>query len=496
MSGQNAKRNDELESVNNRLDSILNALDALGGSTPEEPTTPTPPTSQSTPTLQLVPDIQETPPNVEDPPPGYTAESELVPPTAPPVLPELDVQDSDLDAGAPPVELPRFETQLDVLGATPTTTPEQAPPFVETPRAAQFPDLAPNLDTAAAAPLVPEVSEPFPESVVEAPAAFDVPAVPESVVETPAAFEVPDVAHAEFAEPTSAAVNVADTVFVDPDTGAELIELDDPVAAGSETDEVTRPKSIFRTTAADAVEPAPVAASPAVDDDDEWVSHHIIEPSRSHELFDEVPPASATPASPEQLEGDALWAVEPYPAGQENTAPLEAPSTVQDANPEDLWGTVVETEEMLFSLDPAETNSEIFQAPDPTLSVETQVDSHASFDTVSPLADVHGQEVDESAPTYGTDEDLPIPDFTGVYDETSGDSAWSLDTAPVGASVEGELTQTTAMIRRDELDRLRPASEVLEQEEEEVARTVNVRLIVLGLLVVIAAAALYFFLFA
>ena len=322
------------------------------------------------------------------------------------------------------------------------------------------------------------------------------PAVPESVVETPAAFEVPDVAHAEFAEPTSAAVNVADTVFVDPDTGAELIELDDPVAAGSETDEVTRPKSIFRTTAADAVEPAPVAASPAVDDDDEWVSHHIIEPSRSHELFDEVPPASATPASPEQLEGDALWAVEPYTAGQENTAPLEAPSTVQDANPEDLWGTVVETEEMLFSLDPAETNSEIFQAPDPTLSVETQVDSHASFDTVSPLADVHGQEVDESAPTYGTDEDLPIPDFTGVYDETSGDSAWSLDTAPVGASVEGELTQTTAMIRRDELDRLRPASEVLEQEEEEVARTVNVRLIVLGLLVVIAAAALYFFLFA
>ena len=86
---------------------------------------------------------------------------------------------------------------------------------------------------------------------------------------------------------------------------------------------------------------------------------------------------------------------------------------------------------------------------------------------------------------------MPIPDFTGVYDETPTETAaWDLDDPANGMPLaEGDLTQTAAMIRRDELDKLRPGLEVEKVELQE-APTRKPRRLFLFLILAIALVAL------
>ena len=320
------------------------------------------------------------------------------------------------------------------------------------------------------------------------------PEVPEA-----SAFDAPDT---PFSEWTTPAASVESDVATPSDTPAavpafDLPAQDDATAftaetppADDSTPDVDRPMSIFRTAGSDpAPAPTPTAA-PATEEEDEWVSHHIIEPQRDHGLFDEVPSASAAPAAPTQLEGDALWHVETYPedipAPVESSA-IESPS-VDEEQSGDLWNTVTETEEMLSTLDPMmglDGGSELFEPS------EGLADTGGSVSTALALVSDHDVISDEDlTPKYGTDEDLPIPDFTGVYDETP--SNWTVPGDDPVASAEGSITQTTAMMRRDELDRLRPAGEVIEETQSTRAGQPPKLVLLIGIVFALVALALLF----
>ena len=344
------------------------------------------------------------------------------------------------------------------------------------------------------APSVPEVPE---ASAFDAPDTFEAPSVPE--VPEASAFGAPDT---PFSEWTTPAAPVESDVATPSDTPAALPDFDLPAQddataftaetppADDSTPDVDRPMSIFRTAGSDPA-PAPTPASaPATEEEDEWVSHHIIEPQRDHGLFDEVPSASAAPAAPTQLEGDALWHVETYPedipAPVESSA-IESPS-VDEEQSGDLWNTVTETEEMLSTLDPMmglDGGSELFEPS------EDLADTGGSVSTGLALVSDHDVISDEDlTPKYGTDEDLPIPDFTGVYDETP--SNWTVPGDDPVASAEGSITQTTAMMRRDELDRLRPAGEVVEEAQSTGAGQPPKLVLLVGIVFVLVTLALLF----
>jgi len=552
MSGQNAQRAENFDSLNNRLDSILDALNALG-----EPTSTSEPRSRP---LQAVPDLDDSvaQPNLTDPPADSL--TPLATPTAATGAPQVDV-----DVPAPELPAP-FESQLDVLEAS----SGQAASDVEAPLSSDRPELtvvsdlsSPAFDTPGL-PDLPEIPEPPTfaplEQVLDAPVAFDeppvfevppipeapavpeapvfeVPPVPESPVvevppvpETPAVseapvFEVPPVPEAaetpdvsrpfvfevppvpEVAE--ASAFGVADRVSEPTDavtfdnTVAEAAapEVSSPIesvfgtatstpeqaepsteVAAATTEDVERPRSIFRTTSDAPSAPEPVQPAPESHDDD-WVSHHITEPTREHGLFDEVPSASAAPTAPTQLEGDALWHVDHYPEAPE-VASVEP--VAQEG--EDLWSTVAETEEMLFSLDPAvevSEGSDIFGGVQNFAEVEQPVVS----DLPMPAGLTDELATDDSV-KYGTDEDLPIPDFTGVYDETPKD--WTRPGGDLVASEETSITQTTAMMRRDELDRLRPSAEVAVEAQETATQARQPRIVLLGVIFALVALAVIF----
>ena len=518
MSGQNAQRAENFDSLNNRLDSILDALNALA-----EPTSTSEPRSRP---LQAVPDLDDSvaQPNLTDPPADPL--TPLATPTA-----ATDAVQVDVDIPAPELPAP-FESQLDVLEAS----SGQATPNVEAPLSSDRPELtvvsdldSPAFDTPGL-PDLPEILEPPTfaplEQVLDAPVAFDeppvfeVPPVPETpVVEVPPvpeAAETPDVSRPfvfevppvpEVAE--ASAFGVADRVSEPTDavtfdnTVAEAAapEVSSPIesvfgmatstpeqaepsteVAAATTEDVERPRSIFRTTSDAPSAPEPVQPAPESDDDD-WVSHHITEPTREHGLFDEVPSASAAPTAPTQLEGDALWHVDHYPEAPE----VASVEPVAQAG-EDLWSTVAETEEMLFSLDPAvevSEGSDIFGGVQNFAEVEQPVVS----DLPMPAGLTDELATDDSV-KYGTDEDLPIPDFTGVYDETPKD--WTVPGGDLVASEETSITQTTAMMRRDELDRLRPSAEVAVEAQETATQARQPRIVLLGVIFALVALAVIF----
>jgi len=524
MSGQNAQRAENFDSLNNRLDSILDALNALG-----EPTSTSEPRSRP---LQAVPDLDDSvaQPNLTDPPADSL--TPLATPTAATGAPQVDV-----DVPAPELPAP-FESQLDVLEAS----SGQAASDVEAPLSSDRPELtvvsdlsSPAFDTPGL-PDLPEIPEPPTfaplEQVLDAPVAFDeppvfevppipeapavpeapvfeVPPVPEAAetpdVSRPFVFEVPpvpEVAEASafgvadrVSEPTDAVTfdntvaeaaapevsSPIESVFGTATSTPEQAEPSTEVAAAT-TEDVERPRSIFRTTSDAPSAPEPVQPAPESHDDD-WVSHHITEPTREHGLFDEVPSASAAPTAPTQLEGDALWHVDHYPEAPE-VASVEP--VAQEG--EDLWSTVAETEEMLFSLDPAvevSEGSDIFGGVQNFAEVEQPVVS----DLPMPAGLTDELATDDSV-KYGTDEDLPIPDFTGVYDETPKD--WTRPGGDLVASEETSITQTTAMMRRDELDRLRPSAEVAVEAQETATQARQPRIVLLGVIFALVALAVIF----
>ena len=479
--------------------------------TPAVPEVVEPPAVPEAPAVESMAFELPAVPEVPEPP---AVESIAFEPPAVPEVPEPPaVESMAFEPPAVPEVLEPAAFEAPAVPEVPEPAAFEAPavPEVVEPVAFETPDVGDNAVGSADGtfgfdvPPVPQVAEasvfetPTAEpSVFEAPAdTFEAPSVPE--VPEASAFDAPDT---PFSEWTTPAAPVESDVATPSDTPAALPDFDLPAQddataftaetppADDSTPDVDRPMSIFRTAGSDPA-PAPTpAAAPATEEEDEWVSHHIIEPQRDHGLFDEVPSASAAPAAPTQLEGDALWHVETYPedipAPVESSA-IESPS-VDEEQSGDLWNTVTETEEMLSTLDPMmglDGGSELFEPS------EDLADTGGSVSTGLALVSDHDVISDEDlTPKYGTDEDLPIPDFTGVYDETP--SNWTVPGDDPVASAEGSITQTTAMMRRDELDRLRPAGEVVEEAQSTGAGQPPKLVLLVGIVFVLVTLALLF----
>ena len=148
---------------------------------------------------------------------------------------------------------------------------------------------------------------------------------------------------------------------------------------------------------------------------------------------------------------------------------------------------------------PVETPSVV----DSLWDVEPELATDDSLQDLSSLADeINEPSTDEMFDTsigfapldsdlseYESDDELPLPDFTGVYDQTSPGISYA-DDESVPKSVEGSIGQVSA--RRAELDKLRPSEE--EEETKAVAkepaeRTVMMQIvgvIFVGILAVLA----------
>ena len=530
MSGQTATRSDdEFASANNKLDSILDALNSLSGTSD----------SLSSATLAPVPDLDDS--TNELVAPGQTDAIEpnaFVPPAIPTIAePSQSTFDDAVDTPShpptlhvvaePPVEpasmeesavqeSARSEALLEEFNVAEPDVPE--PLVVEPPAIPEFHSQldapVPTVDTAAveaeiATPAVslpevslPEVSLPeveLPETdlgvvdelrsidQVEAPVADVMPEVPifdhVDAPEVPEAPEVPVFDHVDAPEmPEAPAADVMPEVPIFDHVDVPEIEdqldnpldvatadfeeptsIGDPVATAEATiqdlnpqSEVTRPASIFRTPGADAAVPAPTKSTQS--DDDDWVSHHhvadelppVSDEATPSSYFDEVPLASETPPTPEQLTGDALWSVPTFdelpPSNDESGA--ESPV-------DGLWA-IDETE----PVSDANTISTTGLFEDVTDTADAAIDEHDSH--THPDSTEFSASLEDAASVFATDEELPIPDFTGVYDETPTDSdAWNLDDPDSGVPLaEGSLTQSAAIMRRDELDKLRPGLEL------------------------------------
>ena len=289
----------------------------------------------------------------------------------------------------------------------------------------------------------------------------------------------------------------------EPEPIADVVPITSGTLAGdtveSEQETVSRPQSIFRTSGAQA--PTPAAGTPELrgTPDDDWVSHEPVEPT-PQQAQPPTPAVSEQAAAAKHLEGDALWHVETYPDPPTPTqTPFFMDPQAEATGETDLWSTVNETEALLSSINPA-TTLDVGTG----LGVDANAGATSMFDDVNAVADpppapnteafVPVEEEMLPTPRFDTDEDLPIPDFSGVFDVSPEDSQkWNMDAALAGKSAEGQVTQTNAMMRRDELDRLRPPSEVpVEEDSSERNLAARKYFLMLALALVLAVVLLVF----
>jgi len=359
---------------------------------------------------------------------------------APPAL--EDIAPPALEDIAPPA--PEQPPVLDQFAA-PIAPHQQAP--VEQPPAPPAQAQAPSLDVASlhdtfvpAAPVEPVVADVDPGPVAVERYDLDV---------TPASVEpLPQVANVESLE------------------GAAVFELD---AATLEAEAAINPPeappiSIFSLGSSD---PEPVVDAA---ESDGWISFHPDEP---------VAESATSPDAVEDVaqDVDPMWAIEPM----EETVVAEVPSThiESDLNTtffehrnSDVAEPVAEPAE--GSLTAFESSGEPFQS--------TGTEARAAVDEF--CSDSMANEL------FTSDDDLPIPDFTGVYDESMIETG--LETASdafVPQSVEVSKGQVAS--RCDELDKLRPVEdeEPVALEKEATDRSVMLQIvgvIFVGILAVLA----------
>ena len=363
-------------------------------------------------------------------------------------------------------------------------------------------ELAPEPVTAEVEPVAPQPE--VVEHAVATPSVFDAePAVDASAIEPEAllaelAFETEptepafDTDHSFEAEPIIDADN-AGSVF---DTEADIAPSDDSALAaaiGSPSNVPDAPTSIFGSGLGRSTEPEAPTASEG--ENEGWVSFH------------DAPPPSV-PEAPAVVEAPVA-ASSAFGKGAFDAQPVIADQPLSDAE--------------MFNLDNFSTDPAFDQAPmvDPThaadpVGVATEVeqtlseidpmsgmDTLASFDTAAPpaiqdpslqtpLADGLGtiEEPIVESEHYATDEDLPLPDFTGVYgDET--ESLLDEDGMPVPV----EKTKSSKFAaRREELDKLRPSDEEqgAEMAEAEKSRGLGFKKQI-ALVAIFAIAVLVFF---
>jgi len=377
MSRQNAERSEDFVSVDARLDSILDQLNALatpGSRTPAaKPSTPRPPMPVSKPPermLKSVPDLE-----LE----GVTQTFDQAPEvTNAPPLPDVDT---------PP---PLFG-----LVASPADAIELAPP-----------PIPPDLIDQSTTPIAPVFTEPAPVSSEPVPFA---PAPELEFVVEPAPFSAEPapvvVEHDEIRiEPAPPEVSAESSPVEVPvaEEGPQVFPLDGPLATDADAEMVPLPQTVEQHLDSN------FTADPG------WVSHHTDE-------LTEAPLSHETPSA----EFATFDTFVPVAEGTVNFDQVDVVSEVPQ------WGD--------FSEQIVETEFE-------PVVLDTAEESCAS-------TELH----------FHTDEDLPLPDFTGVWADSQELEVCQDDAALAGVlpgPLEGH-SKSGISVGRNELDSLRPVDDVV-----------------------------------
>ncbi len=443
MSEQFAMQPDEFDSTNNRLDSILDRLNALGESAASMKDAPLRPLQSVPPLDPSAAGVVETP--APTPPPNLG----LVPPVE--AAPVVDTQ----SLAQPPAQPIAQPVPQPVAQPAAQPTPAQ-PPVAETPMAP-----APLVEPEAVVP--PVVATPSPadtftpvESVVAETTA------PTSDMADPAPVAVEHYGLDLTPAPVEPA---AEATQVESMESADVFELDTAsLEAEAAIDTPEAPTSIF-SLASSEPETAP-------DEVDGWVSHHGDDS------------ASGDVASVDE-DVDPMWAIDPIEPTVIEPTVIEP--TAIDENPfavtEDTVDTAFFETSTVDVSEPVEAPVEDFFA---ALEESEEPVNIAGIDMAPAIEETPAADVD----AFTSDDELPIPDFTGVYNESPTESGfWADSEESVPKSVEPSMGQISA--RREELDKLRPVEgeESVALEKESADRSVMMQIvgvIFVGILAVLA----------
>ncbi len=279
--------------------------------------------------------------------------------------------------------------------------------------------------------------------------------VPEAVAVPEATPEAP-VVEAPVFEQTELEAPAVPTVQEAPETEQPASESISPFEATSRPVEVpTAPTRIFGSDMAVAETATPAQQSdPAQESDEEddgWVSFHSDEtPAVAPSPF-QVPDGqaasediAAAPSTNYDLSTDPQWDLGALEATETPSVYLGATQVATD--PVDM---ATEVERTLEEMDTF-AGLEEPEAPMEIASFEPPQIQPAELHVVP-------DPVDDDEEAYASDDDLPLPDFTGVYAEELED--------PDGVPNPVEARSAGVSARRAELDKLRPADEELSGEE-------------------------------
>ncbi len=332
--------------------------------------------------------------------------------------------------------------------------------------------LAPVLDTDAtpAVPVeetvveTPNIFAPAPAEAAEADmagmaAATEAPPAEALTVDLPEA-EVPpvEVPQAEVAEPTPivAPANEAPTEPIEVEfhemelTPDPVAHIDSQVFDLDETDSATAapsglpnsPQSIFSSSLGSGTN----KSEPAVSDEaDGWVSHHG--PSEEPASFAQVTGDSDTEigsTSTYEAASDPQWEIEPPMSGsifdQDATDVPSASTEIATETAANPFEMATEVEQTLGELDTTGLFSMDEETPMAIAGVDSSLAETDTFDVLT-------TNVDADPNLYTSDDELPLPDFTGVYDDEGAESS--------SGSVESTISSSLS-VGRHELDSLRP----------------------------------------
>lgn len=414
MSGQPAEQSEGFTSSDSRLDAILNQLNALGSAAPAP--------DKAEPALRSVPDLPSTVASealVDD---IAHASPETVSPSETVSPPEVPLPRPLLAAvpTAPPVVLPPPVPEMssvDIESPVP-----QAPPLPEVEPIAEptnftfgLPDAGIPPETAPPEPLEPEVL--VPPEVLAQPDIFDIAPVVES---------------------QPAVAEEAPVVVEYRSEREELVfELDGPLTAEPLPEEAVAAVPDQSDVAFSDVDPGTPPPLPSGGDTG-WISHHSESaestPEQTSNEFADAPDVA-------ELVDDPMVALVEAQSGV-----LEVPDTL-DAREgaggfeSPQWGEINENDDVV---------------------------EEAAFSAFNPHA------ATSSPDEYATDEDLPLPDFTGVWDDSTVPSVWDAaanERSQVPDPVEIPGKGSGISVGRTELDSLRPAEE--EKAEREPAQNLG-----------------------
>lgn len=209
------------------------------------------------------------------------------------------------------------------------------------------------------------------------------------------------------------------------------------------------PQSIFSSSLGSGTNKAePVAGN----ETDGWVSHHG--PSEQPASFAQVTGDSDTEITQTgtyDAASDPQWEIEPPISG--SIFDQDSGNDVSSANTEITTETAADPFDMANEVEQTLGELETFETTDPFAMGDAEapmviggVDS-SLVETSDSSFDVLSTGVDKDSSLYTSDDELPLPDFTGVYD--------GADSASASGSVESTISSSLS-VGRHELDSLRP----------------------------------------